>query len=460
MRPVVNQKNATDNPPLILRALETKAIRAAFWSVLEYGSGTGLRVISSLVLTRLLLPAYFGEMILVSTLIAGITLLSDIGLTPSVIQSPRGDDPAFLNTAWTLQALRGVALWLVAIAIAWPMAIYYHDPHLKALLPVLACSTLIGSFNSTNLLTLSRHMGVRRLFAIDGSTSVVSLIVTIIWAYFWPSVWAIIGGQIISTIYRLILSHIPSITPGIRNSFGWEKEALQSIVHFGKWIMIGTAFFFFASQADRLVLGRLIPLSLLGIYGLAYQLSDIPRQVMLALGSRVAYPFIAKIIHLPLDEFRTKFLRYRFYVLLIGAALLTLMVIWGNLLILKLYDRRYHEAAWMIPILALGLWHTLLYQSTSPVLFSLGKPKYNAYANVAYCFGIIGGIIIAFHFYGMFGAVIAIAAGDFPSYVVNQFGAVRERINPLRQDLLMTCIFLTMLASGYAIRHSFAHWIH
>jgi len=457
MRPVVNQTNATDNPPLILRALETKAIRAAFWSVLEYGSGTGLRVISSLVLTRLLLPAYFGEMILVSTLIAGITLLSDIGLAPSVIQSPRGDDPAFLNTAWTLQALRGVALWIVAIAIAWPMALYYHDPHLKALLPVLACSTLIGSFNSTNLLTLSRHMGVRRLFAIDGSTSVVSLVVTIIWAYFWPSVWAIIGGQIISTIYRLILSHIPSVTPGIRNSFGWEKDALQSIVHFGKWIMIGTAFFFFASQADRLVLGRLIPLSLLGIYGLAYQLSDIPRQVMLALGSRVAYPFIAKIIHLPINEFRTKFLRYRFYVLLIGAALLTLMAIWGNLIILKLYDRRYHEAAWMIPILSVGLWNTLLYQSTSPVLFSLGKPKYNAYANVAYCFGIIGGIIIAFHFYGMFGAVIAIAAGDFPSYVVNQFGAVREGINPLRQDLLMTCIFLTMLASGYAIRHSFAH---
>ena len=288
MQIAVSQKTAPEDAPLILRALETKALSAAFWSILEYGSGTGLRVISSLVLTRLLHPAYFGEMTLVTTLIVGINLLSDIGLAPSVIQSPRGDDPLFLNTAWTLQALRGVALWIIAVILSWPMSVYYHDPRLKALLPVLGLCTLLSGFNSTNLLTLSRHMGVRRLFAIDGSTSVVSLIVTIAWAEKWPSVWAIIGGQIAGTIYRFCLSHMPSVTPGIRNSFGWDKESVHSVVHFGKWILIGTAFFFFAAQADRLVLGRLISLTLLGIYGLAYQLSDIPRQVISSLGSRVA----------------------------------------------------------------------------------------------------------------------------------------------------------------------------
>ena len=76
-----------------MRALEQKALQASIWSILEYGSGMALRVVSSLVLTRLLLPAYFGEITLVTTLIMGMTLLSDIGLAPSVIQSPRGDDP-------------------------------------------------------------------------------------------------------------------------------------------------------------------------------------------------------------------------------------------------------------------------------------------------------------------------------------------------------------------------------
>jgi O-antigen/teichoic acid export membrane protein len=439
-----------------LRALENTAIRAAFWSILEYGSGTGLRVVSSLVLTRLLLPAYFGEMTLVATLIMGINLLSDIGLVPSVIQSPRGDDPIFLNTAFTLQALRGVGLWIIALLIAWPMALFYHDRRLIALLPVLGLCTLLSGFNSTNLLTLSRHMGVKRLFAIDFSTAVVSLIVTIVWALVSPSVWAIIGGQIAGTIYRFCLSHIPRVTPGPRNSFGWDKSSIDSIVHFGKWILLGTAFFFFASQADRLVLGRLIPFALLGIYGIAYQLSDMPRSIILALGQRVFYPFIAKIIDLPIDEFRRNFLRYRFMVLLAGGALLSIMVTWGNLLILKLYKPAYHEGAWMIPILALGLWDTLLYQTVAPVLFALGKPRYNALGNALYCIAVIVGIRVAFAYFGMHGAVIAVALGDFPLYAVIQFGATRERIRPLFQDLILTCCFACMIAFCFFLKHAFA----
>ena len=110
------------------------------------------------------------------------------------------------------------------------------------------------------------------------------------------------------------------------------------------------------------------------------------------------------------------------------------MVNWGGLLIVHLYDHRYREAAWMIPILALGLWHTLLYQTTYPVLLSLGKAKYNAVGNAVYCVTICAGIPIAFHFFGMFGAVVAVAAGDFPLYLAIQFGLWRQRIGLWRQD--------------------------
>jgi len=304
-------------------------------------------------------------------------------------------------------------------------------------------------------MTLARHMGVRRLFAIDGTTAAVSLIVTITWAYFRPSVWAIVAGQLVSTVYRLCLSHIPSVTPGIRNVFRWEKESVRNIVHFGRWIMVATAFWFFASQADKLILGRLISLSLLGVYGLAYQLSDIPRAIILALGARVAYPFISKMIHQPRDEFGRQFLRYRRFALLAGAVLLSLMVNWGSLFILRLYDHRYHDAAWMIPLLALGLWHTMLYQTTYPVLLSLGKVKYGAFGNAAYCAAIFMGIPIAFHFFGMLGGVIAVAAGDLPLYVVIQYGVTRQGIRPWRQDLEMTAVFLFTLFVFHYLKRLF-----
>lgn len=444
----------TETATTELSRLESTAMTATIWTIAAYGSSQVLRVVNSLILTRLLHPAAFGLMTLVSTLIVGITLLSDIGLQPSVIQSKRGDDPVFLNTAWTLQILRGGVLWIAALVLAWPLALFYHDRQLLAVFPVLALTTIFSGFNSTSLLTLSRHMGVRRLFALEFSTQIFTLLVTVTWAWFSPTVWALVGGTVAACIYRMVLSHTRIFIPGIRNRLCWDPESLRSIIHFGKWILIGTGFFFFASQADRLILGKLVSLSLLGVYGIAFSISDIPRQVILAFSSRVGYPFIAKIVHLPQVEFRATFLRYRFYVLLAGGVLLSLMANWGSLVILKLYDSRYHDASWMVPILALGLWHTLLYTTTSPVLFSLGKSQYNAYGNAAYCVAMVSGMPLGFHFYGMVGAVVVVAAGDFPLYLVTQYGATREGIRPVWQDLQTTVVFLALLAAGFFLRRA------
>jgi O-antigen/teichoic acid export membrane protein len=436
-------------------ALESKALSATIWTILSYGSGQALRVVNSLVLTRLLLPSAFGEMSLVTTLIVGMTLLSDLGLNQSVVQSKRGDESVFLNTAWTMQAFRGIGIWACACLLAWPASRFYHDRDLLYVLPVLALSSIITSFCSSGLFSLSRHMGVRRLFALDFSQQILALIVTVGCAYIHASVWALVIGNLVSNLYRLIMSHHKGMVPGIRNRFCWDRESIKEIVGFGKWIFLGTAFFFFASQADRLILGKLVTMAVLGMYGIAFQISDIPRSVINAFSQRVGYPFVSKIIHLPKPEFRAQYLRYRFYVLLIGAFLLSAMVIWGNLVILKLYPARYAYGAWMIPILALGLWHTLLYTTTSPVLFSLGKSSYNAVGNAGYCVAMLTGIPLGYHFYGLLGAVIAVAAGDLPLYLVTQYGATREGVRPLWQDLQLTTAFLAFLGAFYFLRRSF-----
>ena len=436
-----------------IQKLESVAISATVWTVLDYGLSQCLRVVNSLVLTHLLLPAAVGEMGLVMTLSVGVTLLSDFGLGPSVIQNSRGDQPEFLNTAWTIQVARGVGLWLISVALSFPAAHFYHDPTLVRVLPILALNTILIGFNGTSLLTLSRHMGVRRLFFIDSSTQVFSLLVTVGWAYLHPSVWALVAGSLASNIYRMTLSHLSWVVPGHRNRFALHRESVQEIFHFGKWIFLGTALFFFASQADRLVLGRLVTMTTLGIYSIAFQISDVPRSVINAFSSRVGFPLASRLAHLPIAEFRERFLRYRLYVLLAGAFLLSVMAVWGGYIITLLYPTRYGDAVWMIPILALGLWHTLLYNTTSPALLSLGVSTYNAGGNALYCAAMLLGIPVGFHFFGLFGAMIAIAAGDLPLYVVTQIGAVRNGVKPLKQDLLLTLVFLAFLAMNYGVRH-------
>jgi len=353
-----------------------------------------------------------------------------------------------------MQVVRGSALFVVSLILAWPMSLFYHEPRLLMLLPALGINILVTSFNSTNLLSLSRHMGVRKLSLLDISTQLFSLFVTAGCAKLWPSVWALIIGAIVSSLFRLIVGFYRPLIPGIRKSFCWDKESAKELVHFGKWILLSTAFFFFASQSDRLILGKLVSFTLLGVYGIAYSVSDIPRAVINALSLRVGYPFIAKMVHLPIAEFRKVFLRYRLYALLAGSALLSLVVHLGGFLVTKMYDQRYHAASWMVPILALGLWHTLMYATTMPALFSLGKSQYSAIGNGFYCAAIMTSIPIAFRFFGMPGAVVAVAAGDLPLYLVTVTGASREGISTWKQDLQATGIFLTLLALGLLLRRA------
>lgn len=437
-------------------ALEAKALKATFWMVTDYACSMGLRVVSSIVLTRLLMPESFGLITLVTTLIVGISLVSDIGLGPSVIQNARGDDPLLLNTAWTLQVLRGLGIFVVSLLLAWPMS-HFYDHRLILLLPALGANVVLTSFYSTNLLSMGRHLGVRRVFILDFSTQVVSLLITAALAWELRSVWALVFGTILSTTYRLVLSFYRPLIPGIRNRFCWDRESLHSLVHFGKWILLATAFYFFASQADRLILGKLISFTLLGVYGIAFQVSDVPRQVINAFTQKVGYPFIAKMAHLPVADFRSIFLNYRLKTLVAGAAMLCAMVHGGGFLVGKMFDSRYREAEWMVPILALGLWHTLMYATTMPALFSLGKSKYGAIGNGSYCVAALLGIPAGFFLFGMPGAVVAVAAADFPLYVVTVIGSIREKVSTWRQDLLATAIFVVMLAAVSAIKIAFGH---
>ena len=104
-------------PPAEEHPFEGRAERGALWVVVGYGGAQLIRLLGNLILTRLLFEEAFGVMALMSTVLQGLELFSDIGIGPSLIQNERQDD-SFVNTAWTMQAARGVAIWLVACAVA------------------------------------------------------------------------------------------------------------------------------------------------------------------------------------------------------------------------------------------------------------------------------------------------------------------------------------------------------
>src|ERR1700733_1425803 len=169
-----------------VRGLESSALRGTFWVVIFYGLSMALRLGSSIVLSRLFLPQYFGLMTLVTTVIVGINLFSHVGLQESIIQDPRGDVPVFLRTAWTLQVIRGLGLFLLTIPLAWPVAHFYHEPQF------------------------------------------IQFAVTWIWALFHPSIWALMGGRVIAELVRTGISFL--LLPEVGARFTWDKESVHALV--------------------------------------------------------------------------------------------------------------------------------------------------------------------------------------------------------------------------------------
>src|SRR3982751_4883712 len=92
------------------------------WLTASYGTVPLPRLRNNVILARLLAPPILGLMALVNAIRTGVELLSDVGIMQNIISSPRGEDPLFYDTAWTLQALRGLVLaalcMLLSVALA------------------------------------------------------------------------------------------------------------------------------------------------------------------------------------------------------------------------------------------------------------------------------------------------------------------------------------------------------
>jgi O-antigen/teichoic acid export membrane protein len=433
-----------------MASLNKLAIRGTLWTFVGYGSSQFLRLAGNLVLTRLLVPEMFGLMALVNTFIIGLNLFSDIGIGPSIIQSKRGDDPSFLNTAWTIQVVRGLGLWICCCIIALPVSRFYGNPQLLWLLPIVGFSTIIAGFNSTALFTLNRKIDLGKLTRFEFIVQLLGLLVMIGWAWFDPSIWALVVGNLVLSVVKMFWSHALVTEP--RNRLTWDRTALQEIAHFGRWIFISTAMTFLATQADRLILGKIFSLALLGVYTVAFTLAELPRQVLSRVNGKVMFPVIAQQIELPRPELRSKLLKKRWILLMILAIALGGMISFGDWLILFLYDDRYRAGAWMLPILAAGLWLPTLALTIDPVLYALGKPQLVAIGNFAKFAYMLIFIPLGFHTFGVLGAVIVVAANDLPYYLAVAYGVWQEKLSGFRQDLLATLLLLGVATLLITIR--------
>lgn len=408
--------------------LMARVARSASWIVLGYGASQAIRLASNLILTRLLFPEAFGLMALISVVTVGLTLFSDVGIAPSIAQSKRGDDPDFLNTAWTIQVLRGFVLWIVACLLAYPIAVFYDQPDLATYLPIAALSLLIAGFNPTRIETAHRHLLMGRLTVLDLLSQVIGIAVMVVLAMIWQSVAALVVGGVAGTLAKLLLTHF--YLRGDRNRFRWEGPAVRELVTFGKWIFLSTVFWFFASQGDKAILGKFLSLETLGIYNIGYFLASFPLLLGLAVTGRVMIPVYRE----GADPVRVARLRYGLSLSVAG--LLIVMALAGPWLVGVLYDDRYASAGAIVVILSVGLLPQVIGMTYDQAALAAGDSRrffiYNAIRSSLQ----VGLLLLGAIYAGLVGAIVGMSASMALSHLVLIWLARAHAVWDGRHDLL------------------------
>ena len=412
--------------------LKAKAVEGAFWTLFGYGGSQALRLVSNLVLARLLFPAAFGLMALVNVLMQGLQMFSDVGIAPSIIQNPRGETRSFLDTAWTVQVVRGGLLFLASCVLAYPAAQFFShsDPsawELLQLIPVVGLTALINGFQSTSLIVARRRLEFARLSVLEIVTFAIRVAVMISCAFVWPSVWALVAGGIAGSVFHTAMSYIWFADS--RNRPRIDRLALKELVRYGKWVFLSTLVTFLASQLDRAVLGRLISLSDLGLYSLALVFTRLAMVVAERLSGAVLFPVLSQKAN-DRKVMMDICVRAREGVLWCAGAACCATAIGAPAFFGTLYDERYAKCGPIAQWLTLFIWTTILSSSVDHVPLAIGRPRTLFVSNVIKTLG-MGLAVLGYQLGGLPGFIVSLAAmtGLAHVYVVWTLPSHRTHLN-------------------------------
>jgi O-antigen/teichoic acid export membrane protein len=441
-------------------ALQRRMLRAAAWLVGSNVASQGLRLVSSLVLTRLLLPESFGLMAAVQTLYFALVMFSDLGVWQSVVTHPQGEQPKFLGTAFAVQCARGVLLAVVVALIALGLklcALYapfradtvYADARLPAMVLVFALSALLQGAESMHIATAQRALQTKLLTRLELLTQLAGMLVTIGCALWTHSVWSLLLGTVTATLARTVLSHTlftgPAYTPC------WDRASLRDIVGFGKWIFLSSLIGFAAANGEKLILGGTLAAQDFGVFSIASLLLAAIVGLVGNLNAHLVFPSLSEALRSGDAQAHRVYARVQQIADAVLGGIAGLTLVLGAWVVHILYDARYAEAGWMLQLLALGL-VAMRYQVLEQMMFARNQPGWVTLSNTLRALALLALVPLGYALGGVHGAVLAVVASQFAGWPVALVFKLRQGLMSWKSEAVWPLALLLGSGLGWPMR--------
>ena len=280
-------------------SLRSKTIKGALWAFLEKLGTQVVHFIVTIVLARLLTPADYGLIGMLTVFISISQLFIDCGFGSALIRKKDRNEIDYSTVFW-YNLVVSIACYCVLYVAAPLIADFYKMPLLTRVLRIIGINLIINAMYTIQVtrLTAIVQFGLQAKVAI--STAVISGVVGISMAYFGCGVWALVGQAMsVALISAIAFWSFSGWHPSLRFSWG----AFRNLFGFGSRIMAASSLHTIYTNIAPLIIGRKYTAADLGYYSRGDGLAALPGGIFQSTLGRVIFPVLSSIQD---DESRLK----------------------------------------------------------------------------------------------------------------------------------------------------------
>ena len=278
---------------------------------------------------------------------------------------------------------------------------------------MIAVFALLSGLRNIGVIFFRKELEFDRQFYYEFSGTCADITVAITLAFVLRNVWALVWGGLAANLTRLFMSYL--LHP-YRPRLRFQKEKFQELIGFGKWVLASSLMVFLVTQGDDIFVGKLLGVTALGLYQIAYTLSNLPATEITHVISQVTFPAYSKLQDEPL-KLREAYLRVLQLTTFLSIPVTVGIIVLAPQFIPLVLGEKWLPAIPAVQVLALAGLLRSIAASSGYLFYALGKVKIDTMLQALRL------TVLAFLIYPLairfqlLGAAIAVAASIFVSNI-------------------------------------------
>lgn len=329
-----------------------------------------VQLVITMVLARLLTPSEYGTVAVLTVFSALFNILADAGVSTAIAQSQDLDESDY-GRLFYLSLLIGLVLAVAFFALSFGIAWFYGD---QIYIPLGALMTLAVLFNSLNMVPNGILIKQRKFKLIGLRLVICSIVVgsiAILLALLGFGCYAIVLNTVLTSLFVLVWNLTGS---HLKMSVGDLRGVISKVGAFSAYNLGSNTIYWFASNVDSLLVGKLFGASALGYYNKAYNLYGYPLSILTAPITDTILPFLAPL-QSDIEALRARFLRVFRKVSFISALCAAGMNVCATEIILIMYGDNWLPSIPLLATLAFAVYSRGVNSAFTALLNATGHPK-------------------------------------------------------------------------------------